>query len=1173
MKGFARKAAAVLRKTWVWTLLCVLLLALFIWFAGPLLAVNDYRFWESAGSRLLSISLLFLAWGLSMVFFNWRNDKRKKEEENDEQAQERMRREEQIIEQQLTLQERFRDAMRTLRTSSLYRSRSDRWKRDLPWYLLLGPEASGKTSLLEHSGLEFPLNKGNEERITRSLTGTDHADWYFAEHAVIIDTAGRYQTQPDGDLDAHGWRTLLKLLRRRRGRHLNGVLVTLPADLLLTGNEMQLEALARQTRQRLLEVNQDLGVDVPVYLVISKGDQILGFEEFFDHLSQEERHQVMGVSFNKQQDGTDSSVVRSELNSLLQRLNSQVIPRLHLERDSQRRGRILDFPHQLGGLGEHLSLFIELAFAGNRYQRATQLRGFYLTSAPQLQGAQDPMQSEFSRNLGMPAPPLPAYNRQQGYFIERLLSDVIFPESALAGLDDREIKRLHRRQRVLYAGAFAGLAVLGINWAMSFSANHDRYEQLRQLSEYFDDEPANITALSNAPNLLKQLDTHYAATLVFPPSDDVRWHERAGLYPGEEVNPELTNAYQDTLREYLLPLVAKQLEEQIRSEMHDRERLLGSLRAYLMLNIKERRESDFLKDWMADEWSTRYTNNNAVQSSLSSHFARLLDTSFTSYKLDDRLVADARQQLRGESLASVIYRMLREQARRLPEYRMDQQLGPQALLLTARTNRIPGFYTKKGYEQMFLAQGPDLVRNMLKDNWVLGNSEELSPRDLARLSGEIEALYFQDYSDQWINAVARLQLEPLGTTGAGAERLSGLAAANSPITRLLQEVRENTLFTPPEIPEIPDEVGKMGNSRRARQLQKVAELGADVAADQLTQTAGQKALQQRFSNLHELLNSDGNPGPQLATALQSLGALQLQLAQLANSGTPQQDAFEMAKARMQGQRDAINQVRSSAGSLPSPVSNWISLIAEDGWMLVLSDAHQYLNQRYRSELYSAYRTSLRQRYPFATGTDSDVDLADFRAFFKEQGTADAFFDRYLSAFISGSSGQYRLRRVDGRAMPISRAFLAQMNRVQTIRRSFFAEDPNDPSILFKLEPYSLDSSLGRASFRYGGQNMEYRHGPIVQSSFRWPSRAGDERASLMVEDLGGRRMGMEQSSGTWSLFRLLDQMEVDHHSERDVLLLKASLSGLRANYLLHSQRSPNPFDVSVLRSFELPARL
>ena len=210
---------------------------------------------------------------------------------------------------------------------------------------------------------------------------------------------------------------------------------------------------------------------------------------------------------------------------------------------------------------------------------------------------------------------------------------------------------------------------------------------------------------------------------------------------------------------------------------------------------------------------------------------------------------------------------------------------------------------------------------------------------------------------------------------------------------------------------------------------------------------------------------------------------------------------------------------------------------------------------------------------FLVGIASDVDLADFRAFFKEQGIADAFFERYLSPFVSGSAGKYQLRRVDGRALPISREFLGQMTRVQTIRRSFFAEDPNEPSILFKLEPYSLDSSLGRASFRYGNQQMEYRHGPIVQSSFRWPSRAEEERISLVVEDLGGRRMGMEQRSGTWSLFRLLDQMEVDYHTDRDVLLLKASLGGLRANYLLHSQRAPNPFDVSVLRGFELPARL
>jgi len=62
-----------------------------------------------------------------------------------------------------------------------------------------------------------------------------------------------------------------------------------------------------------------------------------------------------------------------------------------------------------------------------------------------------------------------------------------------------------------------------------------------------------------------------------------------------------------------------------------------------------------------------------------------------------------------------------------------------------------------------------------------------------------------------------------------------------------------------------------------------------------------------------------------------------------------------------------------------------------------------------------------------------------------------------------------------------------MSRAQTIRRSFFAANPNEPLILFKLAPYSLDSSLGRADFRFGNQQMEYRHGPIVQTAFRWPA--------------------------------------------------------------------------------------
>ncbi len=56
----------------------MLFVALLVWFVGPLLAVNDYKFWEGSTSRLLTISVLFLIWGLTMVFVSWRAGVRKK---------------------------------------------------------------------------------------------------------------------------------------------------------------------------------------------------------------------------------------------------------------------------------------------------------------------------------------------------------------------------------------------------------------------------------------------------------------------------------------------------------------------------------------------------------------------------------------------------------------------------------------------------------------------------------------------------------------------------------------------------------------------------------------------------------------------------------------------------------------------------------------------------------------------------------------------------------------------------------------------------------------------------------------------------------------------------------------------------------------------------------------
>ena len=1173
MKVFFGKLAAFFRKTWVWSLCLLLMLAVLIWFFGPLLAVDNYKFWESSASRLLSIAGLCLAWGLFTIFASWRSTRRQQAEASDDEAQERLRREGLITEEQSILRQRYKDAVRTLKSSSLYRGRSEKWRNDLPWYLLLGPQGSGKTSLLDFSGLDFPLNRGDNQRLTKDVSGTRYADWYFADHAVLIDTAGRYLTQPDASVDGEAWGTLMDLLRRRRARPLNGVLINVPVEQFLQSSELALEALARQSRQRLQEIHRRLGADVPVYLILSKADQILGFEEFFDQLSREESDQVLGASFRKEQVGTDVNVVRGEFEELLRRLNSQVILRMHQERDTQRRGRILDFPHQLGQIGERLCLFIELAFSGNRYQRASQLRGFYLTSAPQLQAGLDPTTSGIGRNLGLSSSALPTFRSGRARFINHVLSRVIFPEADLARLDQREVRRIDWGQRALYAASFSCLALFGALWANGFSANHERLEQLRSLADSL--APQGLSVQSDAMHTLNVLDTSYAATQVFPANDEVSYLQRGGLYQREHVDPTLHRAYRRELENELLPRVGRQLEAQIRANLNDRERLLGSLRAYLMLNLEQRRDSAFLKEWLAADWSLRYAGNTVAQNGLNTHFQRMLSESFEPYALDEQLVTQARQVLHAESLANVVYRMLRDQARSLPDYRFSQRLGSQSALFGGSDYTIPGLYTQNGYQKFYVAQGSDLVREILHDNWVLGESDSLSLKDLGHLMVEMEQRYFRDYANYWGEAVAQLNLEPIAGSGQGAMLLSGLTAANSPLLQLLVEVRNNTRFVGAvEAAEATDAL--KGTTDKLGKSAKLASAAAEQAQAALTKNlpdTARKALERRFEPLHRLLDDNGGASVELIPTLQALDALQLQLTSLAHASAPDQAAFELAKARVGGQRDAIDQLRSSAARLPQPIGNWLDRLAEDSWAQVLNDAYHYLNQRYQSELYAFYKGSLRQRYPFSAHSESDVAIADFREFFKPQGVAGNFFDRYLKPFVSGDAGQYRLRRVDGRGLPLSHEFLAQMSHAQTIRRSFFAENPNEPQIRFKLEPYSLDSSLGRADFRLGNQQMEYRHGPIVQTAFSWPADAKEGRTSLVVEELGGRRVGIENNTGPWSLFRLLDLMQVDYHSGRDVLMLKANLGGRHANYLLHSQRSPNPFDIALLRDFKLPATL
>ncbi|MFL1563476.1 type VI secretion system membrane subunit TssM [Pseudomonas sp. O64] len=1119
MNAFFKGAGTVLCRIWVWSLLLVLACAVLVWFLGPLLAVDDYRFWQDPADRLVTISVLFLLWGLAMVVAGGHRAAGLKSPESHVHHQPVGW----VEDEQKHVRGRFKEAVQRLKTTRRYAGRNERWRNDLPWYLLIGEQGSGKTHLLAAAGLQSPLDQGE----AMPTHGTAHCQWYFADEGVLVDTPGRYLTQPDNAVDAAGWSVLLSLLRsRRRARPLNGVVVTVSVDTLLSRNEHDLDLHARDVHSRLQEVQQTLHVDVPIYLVLTQADRVSGFAEFFDASPGEDAESVLGQFFDTGTVGIEITQVRQSFETLLQGVNAELVTRLHQERSVERRGRMLDFPQHAAQLGERLCQFVESAFSAHRYQRINGLRGFYLTCA----------------------------GDRRSHFIQGLFSRVIFAEADLAGLQTQEQRRIRWRQGLQALAMACVIGGAGWLWTHSYSVNQQRLAQLEAFAEH-----PSLASL-DADQTLALLDARLAATQVFPPVNDVPFTERAGLYQGEASRPLLARAYERALLQPLLAQITAQLEEQVRANLGDRERLLESLRAYLMLNLRERRDTEWLAQRMADHWSARYEGDTSTQTRLNQHLARLLEQPFAT-PLDETLVATAREKLRGESLADVVYRVLREQSRNLEPLRLAE-----GKVFTAVDPPIPGFYTKR-YVQYFEAQGPRLVNAIAQDNWVLGEGTDLSVMDLRRLMIELQQRYFSEYADAWSSALGRVRLQPTDSLKQDAEQLASLTSAQSPLMQLLLLLRENTRLLP-----APELLGKAAaKASESGVLAQAAVADGWVAA---VPDSARRALQRRFEPLHQLLDEQQNPGVELTRALRLLDELHLQLAALNRESSPEQAAFKRVKRRMEGQQDALGDLRDAAARLPLPLAGWFEGMADDSWRHLLEGAYVHINQRYQNEVHGLYAKAIRERYPFSAHAASEVAVNDFQEFFKPNGVMAGFYDGYLRPFISADGNRYRLRGLDGISLPISRSLLDQLTKAEVIRRAFFNEEHSGLSVRFTLAPYSLDQSVSRATLRFGERQLEYRHGPIVPMAFDWPTDADNGRTSLVVErGTEQRPLGIEKNTGAWSLFRFFDLLQKEPASWRNAQLYKADLAGLRANYLLTSPRTPSPFDMEAWRTFRLPEQL
>ncbi|MBZ9936339.1 type VI secretion system membrane subunit TssM [Mesorhizobium sp. BR1-1-16] len=1170
---------AVLTSRILWTLIGLALLSGIIWIVGPIVRVGPFVPLAPETVRLGVIAALVILWLIWMIVAQRRAIRANRlfvAEIAAPVAEAKLSPGEENV---AAVGAKFQGIMAELKRRKLG---GRKFLREMPWYVIVGPPGTGKTTALRQSGLNFPIDLTDD---LHGVGGTRNCDWFFTESAVLVDTAGRYvQQESQPDVDATEWLGFLDLLKKHRGRRaLNGVIVALSIDVLLEG-DAAVKAHGRKIRRRLAELNERLEIRLPVYLMLTKADLLRGFEPFFGGLSASAREQVWGTTFPLEAK-LDPTLVGRELSMLARELERRLVPLLENEEKLGTRAEIFRFPGQVEGLSGPVQLLVETIFGETRYEDSAWLRGLYLTSATQEGAPIDRLTAALTSAFGLPARrSMPASRiEKRSFFLKNLLTEVIFKEAGLGTFDPRAVWRrvwIWRGAGAACAAAFLiAVGLFGLSYYDNRQAIAAQASQLVALQTPLSAIAATRASLdpSDIGAALDVMDAVAAART--PPPSALR--DLAGPSAAPELLRAQTDTYDHALRNVLEPRMVALMEATMWRQIRDPDFMFSALKAYRMMTGLSQMDPDFVQDWWMNTLpgiaaAPPFTTPDAEEHEVAAIRRMAVDDSYS--KPDNALVAEALKTVCTVPLSVRAYKQLLsdEEVKSAKEWIPANFAGPNgAKVLSRRSDKtlrigIAGAYTYDGFHNGILDRLQDVAAQAALDRAVFaGGCSDSAETSVEALSQDILKLYYDDYIAQWDSFLHDVRLAPLTDLNVASENLKDLSSADSAVKRLVTAVVAETELTRSDDAPVDPKAAGQGASKLLNKLGKIGKLATTGmkllpragSADQVDETGSLVA--EHYKPLKgAIVETDGLP-PALDAAVVALTALSNVLQTVTASPDPQE-----AIKKQGGLAELTGAVARQAQILPNPLNEWLGGIAGDTSGLTEKAVTSELNAIWRADVLPFCQAALADRYPFSPNSAVDVNVRDFARLFGPGGLIDAFTNNQLIAYVDTTQSPWKWRQDFG----LDSAALPALEQARHIRDDLFAGGQG-PMMSFTLEPKDLSSNATRVALNLDGQSLVYYNNATRPQPMTWPGKDGTGVISLSFQPIDGSPEVMVNETGSWAWLRLLRTGRFTATSLTDVYDLRLGFQGFYADYRLKAESVENPYNLEMFKKFTCPPQL
>lgn len=1067
------------------------------------------------------------------------------------------------------LEARTAEAVKWMR-GNLRSPQSDDAVYSLPWFLVAGPQGSGKTSLLVSSDLDFQALPGQLRAEENLIRPTLNCDWRITNSVVWLDTAGRYQSEGPGRDE---WLGMIETIREvRPQRPLDGLLLVISLAGIVAGDEAKNREQAKILRDRLDELTAAVQLSFPVYLIFTYAEVIEGFEEFFRNVNPMELGQVWGATFPLDQARGAHRLFYNEFKALYESLMSRRLLCLSSAVRPTDQLRIFDFPLRFNLLGRKLEEFVHTLCAPNAQDESPMLRGFYF--ARSRSGA-----SENRPAASVPAPrpgvTTAVQTTSAGVFSHDLFHSVLLQDRGIAAALQSQQQKPRRWRQAAVAAVGLLLLTLTVGILVSYFGNRSliqrAVEQAREIADLAraDGQAKQDPSAKPADAVEKELQKLGALREQLVELDRYDSGERPlwlrfGLYSGGEIKPYLRTIYfeqtylrflkptAEALKQDLISFTPPAGEEQAgqapsnaesageNDGISERDRILGSyydlLKAYLMMsNIKPKEapvEDALLSQELASRSQSPLRLSEEQHAQMREHLryyarqAGLDDAPHLHLTENDAEIGKARGHL-SQAYQLVVYKSAISRIK-LDTLKLEDILQGEGRDLLSGSYAVPGSYTIEGYQQ-FRDNLPKVTEVADQEKWVLGPALKSSGQVS---SGELEGRYRSDYINHWRNFVRGIQLLKINNENA-SKVLEELSLSGSPLEKLLLRVAKETNVS-------------------ATPTGRVVSWFKNLISSKTIFRVGNDRIEKEFRPLFDFVGDEyiGGKETPLLKYQAALYALSTKMAESQPAGDPRRDPrLANAEPSLAG---PLGTFKSTAG-FKTPAAQYIhDLLRQPLKRLIEAGSGQA-----RENLIKEWNALAPQAREFETA---------FRSGFPFNSSAGPAVVRF-NEFFNPSNGQLKSLFENQTILPDSLA--NYLDKAKKLRDALYPQNSDTPKV-------SIDVTINGWADPEKYVEIKIDNSVITSQNAtgkcQWPSSSGEIGAQIKIVNVADQRPFGEplKFSGEWGVFQMFARGN-PRPGTNDSYDLSWSVAGYTVRANLKAPK--NIFQRELYRDWQTPQNL